>query len=439
MRAYDIIKKKRDGYILTKEEIDWFVRGVSDQSIPDYQVAAWAMAVYFKGMDARETTDLTVSMANSGEVVDLSAIPGVKVDKHSTGGVADTATLVVAPLVAACGVPVAKMSGRGLGHTGGTLDKLESIPGFSTALSREQFMQQVRDVGIAVAAQTGELAPADKRLYALRDVTATIESLPLIASSVMSKKLAAGADAIVLDVKFGSGAFMKTQEDAQALAEAMVAIGELAGKRTVALVTSMEQPLGMMVGNSLEVYEAIEILAGRITRGDLLEVSLLLASEMIVLAGVASDIAAAFILVKQALASGQALEKMKQFIAAQGGDPDVCDNSALLPQASLKTSVTLEKAGWLSGMDAEKIGIASLLLGAGRSRKEDEIDPSVGIEIKKRIGDRIESSEDIAIFYSNGSRGLQEAVDMFKNSLIISDSPCEKPILVAARIDGVGL
>ena len=434
MRAYDIIKKKRDGFVLSTEEIYWFVQGIADLSIPDYQVAAWAMAVFFKGMDARETTDLTLAMAKSGEIVDLSGIPGVKVDKHSTGGVADTATLIVAPLVAACGVPVAKMSGRGLGHTGGTLDKLESIPGFSTALSGEQFMHQVRTIGIAVAAQTGELAPADKRLYALRDVTATIESLPLIASSVMSKKLAAGADAIVLDVKFGSGAFMKTPEAAMSLAKAMVEIGEMAGKRTVALVTSMEQPLGLMVGNSLEVLEAIEILAGKITTGDLLEVSLRLAAEMIALAGIRPDVASAGLMAQEALHSGQAFEKMQQFITAQGGNSSVCDNVGLLPQASRKTSVKAGQSGWLQAVNAEQIGLASLLLGAGRSRKEDDIDPAVGIELKKRIGDRIELNEEIAVFYSRGERGLEAAMQLFKDAQVFADEPCEKQSLIAGRI-----
>lgn len=398
MRAVDIIRKKRFGGELTDSEIGFLIAGLVDGTIPDYQISAWAMTVCYMGMSDKETAALTLAMANSGDTVDLSPISGVKVDKHSTGGVGDKTTLIVAPLVAACGVPVAKMSGRGLGHTGGTIDKLESIPGFRTELGRDDFFAQVDEIGVAVIGQSGNIAPADKKLYALRDVTATVESISLIASSVMSKKIAAGADAILLDVKTGDGAFMKTPEDAVKLASAMVAIGSQVGRRTVAVISDMDQPLGRTIGNALEVREAIEVLRGEGPE-DLREVSLVLASHMLVLGGVAEDTDSARNRLESAISSGEALRKFAAFVAAQGGDPLVTEDLSRLPQAPLRLPVPAAKEGYVLGIEAEAVGLAAMTLGAGRATKDDAIDYAVGIELAAKPGDFVREGDLLAMLY----------------------------------------
>ena len=412
MHITDIILKKRSGEVLTKEEIDFFIKGYVDGSIPDYQASALLMAIWFNGMNPQETTDLTLSMVASGDTVDLSAIDGIKVDKHSTGGVADTTTLVAAPLVAACGGRVAKMSGRGLGHTGGTLDKLESIPGLSIEQPMEVFQKLVNTIGLSVIGQTGNLVPADKKLYALRDVTVTVDNMSLIAGSIMSKKIASGADAIVLDVKTGSGAFMKTEEDSVALAQAMVDIGKLAGRSTVALVTDMNQPLGNAVGNALEVQEAIEILQGG-HPGDLKEVTFALASWMLRLSGLAGSDDEAMEKLNKALSSGAALDSLRNMIKAQGGDPSVCDDTLKLPRAGRLVSVTAESSGWVAEMDNTEIGISAMLLGAGRQTKADVIDPAVGLWMKKRLGDEVKAGDELAVFHVNDEKNLDEALARF--------------------------
>lgn len=430
MRMYDIILKKRNGGELSKEEIDFFINGYVAGTIPDYQVAALLMAIYFKGMNGRETGDLTMAMAYSGDTVDLSAINGVKVDKHSTGGVGDTTTLAVAPLVAACGVPVAKMSGRGLGHTGGTLDKLESIPGLNVYQTMKDFIQIVNKTGLAVVGQTGDLVPADKKLYALRDVTATVDNISLIASSIMSKKIAAGADAIVLDVKTGSGAFMQTVEDSFALAKEMVNIGTHVGRHTIALVTDMNQPLGMAIGNALEVKEAIEILNGLHGEGALKNVCLLLGSYMLYTAGRCQNVEEAKLMLQEALDSGKGSQKLKEMIQAQGGEPGVVDDTSLLPTARQVIPVKAEQRGYVSAVNAQSVGISAMLLGAGRATKEDIIDPAVGIMMKKRIGDAVETGDIIAEFYVNDEQRLEEAMNLFKNAIRISREITEKKPLV---------
>ncbi|QHT60478.1 pyrimidine-nucleoside phosphorylase [Paenibacillus lycopersici] len=398
MRAVDIIHKKRNGGALTNEELSFLIKGYSQGDIPDYQMSAWAMAVFFRGMDAGETACLTMAMAESGDRVDLSPIRGVKVDKHSTGGVGDKTSLVIGPLVAACGVPVAKMSGRGLGHTGGTIDKMESMPGFRTELSREAFIAQVNDIGVAIVGQSGNMAPADKKLYALRDVTATVESIPLIASSVMSKKIAAGADAIVLDVKTGSGAFMKTLDDSEKLAKAMVEIGTQVGRRTAALISDMDQPLGFAIGNALEVREAIETLHGR-GPDDLAALCVALAAHMVVLGGQAADLAEADAMLREKLRSGEALAKFKQFVAAQGGDPAVGDDPSLLPEAPAVVEVAAPKGGYVHAIQAEELGLAAMLLGAGRETKDSVIDYAVGITMRRKVGDPVSEGETIALLH----------------------------------------
>lgn len=398
MRAYEIILKKRNGLALTGAEIDYLIKGYVAGLVPDYQMAAFAMAVYFQGMSREETLALTMAMVQSGETVSLADIPGIKVDKHSTGGVGDTTTLVLVPLVAAAGVPVAKMSGRGLGHTGGTLDKLESIPGFRTDLSREELADQVRRIGAAVAGQTANLVPADKALYALRDVTATVDSLPLIASSIMSKKLAAGADAIVLDVKCGDGAFMKNLDDALALARAMVEIGRGAGRETVAILSAMEQPLGRAVGNALEVEEAIKTLRGE-GPADLEELCLVLGGQMLCLAGKVPDPARGSELLK-GLLGGAALNKFKELIAAQHGDARVADDPSLLPQAPVRLELPSPAAGFVQRIRAESIGRSAMLLGAGRETKEDAIDPAAGIVLLKKAGDAVKAGEPLAVLHT---------------------------------------
>lgn len=432
MRMVDLIEKKRDGFELSTEEIQFIVTGYTKGEIADYQMSAFLMAVYFKNMSERERADLTIAMANSGDQIDLSAIDGIKVDKHSTGGVGDTTTLVLGPLVAACGVPVAKMSGRGLGHTGGTIDKLEAIEGFHVEISSEEFIKQVNDIKLAVVGQSGNLTPADKKLYALRDVTATVNSIPLIASSIMSKKIAAGADAIVLDVKTGEGAFMKTEEDARELAHAMVGIGNSTGRKTMAIISGMSQPLGFAIGNALEVKEAIETLQGKGPE-DLTELCLVLGSQMVVVGGKAETLEEARGMLEEVIANGKALEVMKQFIEAQGGNPAVVDDVDLLPQAKFVTEVPSEQDGYISFMEADEIGTAAMVLGAGRATKESEIDLAVGIVLNKKVGDRVEKGESIATIYSN-TEELAECMKMLYNSIEYSSEPVDKVQLISALI-----
>jgi len=433
MRMVDIILKKRDGGKLSKEEIDFFVKGVVDGSIPDYQASALLMAICFRGMDDEETLNLTLAMAHSGDIVDLSGIPSVKVDKHSTGGVGDKTTLILAPIVASFGVPVAKMSGRGLGHTGGTIDKLESIPGFCTEISEEEFINTVKNIGLAVAGQTGNLAPADKKLYALRDVTGTIESIPLISASIMSKKLAAGADAIVLDVKVGSGAFMKTLDEAKALARTMVGIGNGAGKKTVAVITDMDRPLGNAVGNALEVKEAIDVLSGK-GPDDITEVCITLAGKMLELAGKGS-FEKCVSMAKNAISDGSALEKLRQMIRAQKGLDKVIDDPGLLPQARYAREYKAASGGYLMSIISDKLGTASMLLGAGRATKEDTIDPAAGIVLIKKPGDRVEAGEPIMKLYAGSEHLFEDSVRMLDEAVIISDTPPEKTSLIIDIIE----
>lgn len=424
MRVYDIILKKRNGEKLTREEIEYMIMGYVKGEIPDYQMSAFLMAIYFQHLDEEETYFFTETMMRSGETLDLSSIPGKKVDKHSTGGVGDKTTLVVAPLVASCGVTVAKMSGRALGHTGGTIDKLESIPGFRTSLSFEEFISNVKKHGIAVVGQTGELVPADKKIYALRDATATVDEVSLIASSIMSKKLAGGSDAFVLDVKFGSGAFMKSKEKAKELAKMMVNIGKLHGKRTVAILSSMDQPLGRMVGNSLEVIEAIEALKGKGPE-DLIELSLCLASYMLYLAGV-SDLKDAERILRSKIESGEALEKFREMIEAQGGDARIIEDHSLLPISKNVEEVLSDKEGFVEKMDTEKIGVASMVLGAGRKKKEDEIDHSVGVEVLKKLGDRVSKGEPLVKLYCSEKSDVETAKKLIKSAYSISEQPLEE-------------
>jgi len=432
---YDIIYKKRSGYELSKEEINFFIDGYVKGDIPDYQVSALLMAIYFQGMTKRETADLTMAMVQSGDVVDLSAIEGTKVDKHSTGGVGDTTTLVVAPLVAACGVPVAKMSGRGLGHTGGTLDKLESIPGFNVFLPSQRFIEVVNQVGLAVIGQTENLVPADKMLYALRDVTATIDSIPLIASSIMSKKIAAGCDAIVLDVKVGSGAFMGNIEEAFELARQMVEIGTQVGRRTTALVTDMNQPLGMAIGNALEVKEAIEVLKG-MHPGPLQEVCVLLGAYMLYTAGRCKSVEEGMKAIEDALHRGMGLQKLREMIAAQDGNEKIVDDPNLLPIARRIITVRSEQSGYILSTNAQVIGTSAMLLGAGRNTKEDIIDPSVGIVMKKRLGEKVEAGEILAEFYVNDDKHLEEAMNLFKKAIKIGiPKPDAKPLIYGVVTD----
>lgn len=400
MRMVDIIEKKRDGKSLSKEEIEFFIKGYTNGDIPDYQASSLAMAIFFQDMNDEERAALTMAMVNSGDVIDLSKINGIKVDKHSTGGVGDTTTLVLAPLVAAVGVPVAKMSGRGLGHTGGTIDKLESIKGFHVEISEEEFIKLVNENQVAVIGQSGNLTPADKKLYALRDVTGTVNSIPLIASSIMSKKIAAGADAIVLDVKTGNGAFMKTLEDAEALAHAMVSIGNNVGRNTMAIISDMSQPLGRAIGNALELKEAIDTLNGKGPE-DLTELVLTLGSQMVVLANRANTLEEARQLLNEAIENGSALEKFKTFLENQGGDASVVDAPELLPTATYQIEYKAQSSGVVSELIANEIGVASMMLGAGRQTKEDEIDLSVGIVLNKKVGDVVKEGESLLTIHSN--------------------------------------
>ncbi|MEB5793784.1 pyrimidine-nucleoside phosphorylase [Staphylococcus hominis] len=400
MRMVDIIEKKRDGQTLTKEEIEFFIEGYTNGDIPDYQASSLAMAIFFQDMNEEERAALTMAMVNSGDVIDLSKVNGIKVDKHSTGGVGDTTTLVLAPLVAAVGVPVAKMSGRGLGHTGGTIDKLESIDGFHVEISEADFIKLVNEDQVAVIGQTGNLTPADKKLYALRDVTGTVNSIPLIASSIMSKKIAAGADAIVLDVKTGNGAFMKTLEDAEALAHAMVSIGNNVGRNTMAIISDMSQPLGRAIGNALELKEAIDTLNGQGPE-DLTELVLTLGSQMVVLAERASTLEEARQLLNEAIENGSALDKFKTFLENQGGDASVVDSPELLPTAEYQIDYKAKSSGVVSELIANEIGVASMMLGAGRQTKEDDIDLSVGIVLNKKVGDNVNEGESLLTIHSN--------------------------------------
>lgn len=428
MRMYDIIEKKRNGEELNEREINFFVKGYTEGSIPDYQASAFCMAVYFKGMTEKETVILTEAMAKSGDTVDLSMFGNLSADKHSTGGVGDKTSLIVAPIVAALGGKLTKMSGRGLGHTGGTVDKLESIPGYKTTLSQEEFISQIEKVGMAIIGQSGNLTPADKKLYALRDVTATVDSIPLIVSSIMSKKIAAGSHNIVLDVKCGSGAFMKTIEDAEILAREMVKIGKGCGRNIAALITDMDRPLGSAIGNSLEVIEAVKVLKGELDN-DLKEVCVSLASEMISLVySISYD--DALKMVNDTLISGKAFLKMKEWISAQGGDTKYIDNTDLFRKAEFSRDIVAETDGYIASMDTEKIGLTSVILGAGRASKEDSIDFSAGILIYKKTGDEIRKGEKIATLLSNNNADFNDAVKMYNSSITVSSKkPEPKPLI----------
>ncbi|MCP1144219.1 pyrimidine-nucleoside phosphorylase [Lysinibacillus endophyticus] len=428
MRMVDIIEKKRNGEELTTEEIRFFVDGYTDGSIPDYQVSSLMMAIYFQDMNERERADLTMAMVESGDQIDLSGIEGIKVDKHSTGGVGDTTTLSLAAMVAAVGVPVAKMSGRGLGHTGGTIDKLESIKGFHVELSNEQFMKQVNEIGTAVIGQSGNLTPADKKLYALRDVTGTVPSIPLIASSIMSKKIAAGADAIVLDVKTGDGAFMKTYEDAKALAQAMVQIGNNVGRKTMAIISDMSQPLGFAIGNALEVKEAIDTLKGNGPK-DLMELCYTLGSQMIVLGNKAKSLEEARVLLEEVVQNGKALDVFKKFITAQGGDASVVDDPSLLPQAKFQIELPAKQSGYVEKIEADDVGVAAMLLGAGRATKESTIDLAVGLVLHKKVGDSVKDGESLVTIHSN-KEDIPEVIEKLYKHIIISNEPVEAPTLI---------
>lgn len=428
MRMYDIIHKKRNGGELSGDEIRFFVEGYTNGSVPDYQAAAFCMAVYFQGMTEKETSELTLAMAESGDQIDLSGIDGFTVDKHSTGGVGDKTSLIVAPIVASCGGKVAKMSGRGLGHTGGTVDKLEAIPNFRTELTPDEFIKQVNNIGLCIVGQTGELAPADKKLYALRDVTATVESIPLIASSIMSKKLAAGSKGIVLDVKTGSGAFMKTFEESENLAKEMVSIGKSVGRSVTAVITNMDIPLGNSVGNSLEVIEAIKTLKGE-GESDLTDVCLTLAAQMLCMV-TGEDEKACYAMAKDAIDDGSALNKLCEMISAQGGNTGVVDDFSLFKQPKHTVEIFSERQGYIEHTDAEKIGLASVILGAGREKKGDPIDSSAGIVLKKKTGDRVEKGDTLAIFYTDDESKIKEAKREFFEAFIFGNKkpPAQKLI-----------
>lgn len=425
---YDIIHKKRNGGELSEEEIRFFIEGYTDESIPDYQAAALCMAVYFRGMTPKETSILTLAMAESGDQIDLGGIEGFTVDKHSTGGVGDKTSLIVVPIVASCGGKVAKMSGRGLGHTGGTVDKLESIPGFRTELNPDDFIKQVNGIGLCIVGQTGELAPADKKLYALRDVTATVESIPLIASSIMSKKLAAGSKGIVLDVKTGSGAFMKTVEESEKLAKEMVAIGKSAGRSVTAVITNMDIPLGDSVGNSLEVIEAIKTLKGE-GESDLTEVCLTLAAQMLSMV-TGEDEKTCYSMAKGAIDNGLAINKLREMISAQGGNANVVDDYSLFKQPKYTAEIFSECDGYIEHTDAEKIGIASVILGAGREKKGDPIDPSAGIVLKKKTGDYVKKGEPLAVFYTDDEGKIEGAKQEFLDAFTFGDERTQPQKLI---------
>lgn len=429
MRMYDLILKKRQGKPLTKDEIQWMIREYTDGRIPDYQMSALLMAICFQGLDKEETYELTMAMARSGEMLDLSQIQGIKVDKHSTGGVGDKTSLVLTPIVASLGIPVAKMSGRGLGHTGGTIDKLESIPGFSTQLEDDAFEEQVNSIGISIMGQTKDLAPADKLLYALRDVTATVDQISLIASSIMSKKLAAGADAILLDVKTGSGAFMKEESDAIQLAKEMVEIGKSAGRKMTAVITNMDEPLGMAVGNILEVKEAIDTLKGN-GPDDFVELIETLASHMLILGGAVKDFDEGLMRVRESIQSGKALDKFKQFVAAQGGDTKYIDHPELFEQADIIEEIRSEQDGFVGSIDAQEMGICSLILGGGRETKESVIDPTVGLVFSKKVADPVKKGDVLATIYGNDEEKVKRAVLHFKENYHIIEEKPTKPIMI---------
>lgn len=438
MRMYDIIMKKRNGEELSTEEIKFFVSGYTNGEIPDYQVSALMMAIYFQKMNKRETADLTMAMVESGEMIDLSKIEGIKVDKHSTGGVGDTTTLILGPIVAAAGAPVAKMSGRGLGHTGGTIDKLESFKGFSVEMPVEKFMNNVNERKIALGGQTANLAPADKKLYALRDVTATVDNMSLIASSIMSKKIASGADAIVLDVKTGSGAFMKEEDSSFHLAQEMVDIGTHVGRNTIGVITDMDQPLGFAVGNALEVKEAIDTLKGNGPK-DLTELCLTLGSYMLHLGGVAKTAEDARAILEDVIKSGKGLAKLRELVEAQGGDPAYVDDPSLLPDASIVKEVVASQDGYIEGIKADDIGLAALILGAGRETKESEIDLGVGVILRKKIGDYVKKGESIATIYANDNEKTEASEKVILNAYKIVEEEVKPRKLIKGIVTKDGI
>lgn len=434
MRAYDIIFRKRWNEVLSPAEIDFIVNGFVKGDIPNYQMSAFLMAIAINGMSTDETLSLTKSFVNSGDIIDLSSIPGIKVDKHSSGGVGDTTTLIVAPVVAAAGVPVTKMSGRGLGHSGGTIDKLESIPGFKTKISKDDFIKQVKDIGIAIVGKMGNVAPADKKIYTLRDVTATVDSLPLIVSSIMSKKIAGGSDAIVLDVKVGSGAFIEDEKKVEKLAKNMVDIGKGFGKKMRAVITDMSQPLGNAIGNALEVEEAINILSGN-GSPDLRQLCLNIAANMLILGEKANNLEEGLKLANEILISGKGLEKFKQFISYQGGNIKIIKDKSLLPKAKYEDKLISRFDGFIEKIDCKKIGIASIILGGGREKDEDIIDPSVGIVMKKRLGDEIKKSNEICLIYGNDLSKIEISKKMLEKAINISEKKPKVPILIKKIID----
>ena len=429
MRMYDLIMKKRNGGALTREEIEYMITEYTAERIPDYQMSAMMMAIYFQGMNAEETVALTMAMANSGDMLDLKAISGIKVDKHSTGGVGDKTSIALTPMVAACGVKIAKMSGRGLGHTGGTIDKLESFTGFTTGISAEHFITQVNDIGVSIMGQTADIAPADKKLYALRDVTATVDNMSLIASSIMSKKLASGADAIVLDVKTGSGAFMKKEQDAFALAKEMVTLGNMAGRKTIAVVSDMDQPLGRAVGNALEVEEAIATLCGEGPE-DFTQLCMTLGTYMLIAGGAASDEKEAAQELHRVIEDGSALNKLAEFVRAQGGNPDAVYDTSLLPKASIVEEILSDRGGYVNKIDCDEIGICSLILGGGRETKESSLDLSVGLVLQRKVGDSVSPGDVLATIHANDREKLNAAKTRFLNAYHISDHITETTSLI---------
>ena len=429
MLMTDIIVKKRDGFKLSADEIEFVVDGYTKGEIPDYQMSALLMAILIRGMDREETLELTMAMMHSGETLDLSGIKGVKADKHSTGGVGDKTSLILCPMVAAQGVKIAKMSGRGLGHTGGTIDKLESFPGFNTGISEETFMANVNDFGIAIAGQTADLDPADKKMYALRDVTGTVPSIPLIVSSIMSKKLAAGADVIVLDVKSGSGSFMKTEDDARELAENLTAVGKMAGKKTVAVITDMDEPLGNAIGNALEVKEAIEVLRGD-KKGELLELCLTLGACILTEAGIAENDDEARQMLIRGIEDGSALNKLAQLVEGQGGDKNAVFNTDMLPSAPVRYEAICKQTGYVKHISAADVGLVSMHLGGGRVTKESEIDLSVGLILNKKVGDRIEAGESLGTIHATNMEKAEQAAELLRGCYTIVPNPVEKPAFI---------
>ena len=429
MLMTDIIVKKRDGFKLSADEIEFVVDGYTKGEIPDYQMSALLMAILIRGMDREETLELTMAMMHSGETLDLSGIKGVKADKHSTGGVGDKTSLILCPMVAAQGVKIAKMSGRGLGHTGGTIDKLESFPGFNTGISEETFMANVNDFGIAIAGQTADLDPADKKMYALRDVTGTVPSIPLIVSSIMSKKLAAGADVIVLDVKSGSGSFMKTEDDARELAENLTAVGKMAGKKTVAVITDMDEPLGNAIGNALEVKEAIEVLRGD-KKGELLELCLTLGACILTEAGIAENDDEARQMLIRGIEDGSALNKLAQLVEGQGGDKNAVFNTDMLPSAPVRYEAICKQTGYVKHISAADVGLVSMHLGGGRVTKESEIDLSVGLILNKKVGDRVEAGESLGTIHATSMEKAEQAAELLRGCYTIVPDPVEKPAFI---------